>query len=150
MAGRGVNKPMRWQEYRKKLLKDPEFRREYEALEPEFQLACKLIRVRLEAEMTQAELARAVGTKQPSIARIESGTQNVKLATLKKIARALGCEVRIELVRKPTTRASASASRAARRRGVPSEAPAAVYRIAAKRVPARKRVVGARRTRTSD
>jgi hypothetical protein len=38
---------MDWKEHKKRLMKDPEFRREYKALEPEYRLASDLIRLRL-------------------------------------------------------------------------------------------------------
>ena len=65
---------MNWKEHKKQLMKDPEFRKEYEALEPKYQLATTLIRLRLSKGLTQEELARILNTKQASIARLESGS----------------------------------------------------------------------------
>jgi hypothetical protein len=52
-------------------LKDPEFRAEYEALEPEFALASALIEARGRAGMTQAQVARAV--RKPSLRASKAG-----------------------------------------------------------------------------
>ena len=76
---------------------DPDYRREHEALEPEFAVAEALIRARTEAGMTQADVAVALGVKQPAVARIEAG-KNVSLKTLERYARALGRKVAITLI----------------------------------------------------
>jgi DNA-binding XRE family transcriptional regulator len=75
-------------------LQDPEFQAEWEALEPAYQIA----RLRIMRGLTQAELAEKVGTKQPSIARIENGTTEPKISNLRRIAEALGAELVIAVV----------------------------------------------------
>lgn len=47
--------------------------------------------------MSQAELAERIGTKQPGIARIESGKCNARLSTLVDIAEALGASVKVDM-----------------------------------------------------
>ncbi|MBW2342043.1 MAG: helix-turn-helix transcriptional regulator [Deltaproteobacteria bacterium] len=88
---------MNWKEHKKRLLKDPEFRQEYEALEPEYRLAAALIRLRLAKGLTQEELAKLLNTKQESIARLESGSSLPSLSTVKKVADVLGAELEINL-----------------------------------------------------
>lgn len=88
---------MNWKEHKKKLLKDPEFRKEYEALEPEYRLASALIRLRLAKGLTQEQLAKLLNTKQESIARLESGGSLPSLSTVKKVANALDAELEINL-----------------------------------------------------
>jgi len=88
---------MNWKEHKKRLLRDPEFRAEYEALEPEYKLASALIRLRLSKGLTQEELARKLHTKQASIARLESGASLPSLSTIKKVAEALDAELDITL-----------------------------------------------------
>jgi len=88
---------MNWREHKKRLLKDPEFRKEYEALEPEYKLASALIRLRLEKGLTQEQLAKLLNTKQESIARLESGGSLPSLSTVRKVAEALDAEVEINL-----------------------------------------------------
>ena len=81
---------MNWREHKKQLMKDPEFRKEYEALEPEYKLAAALIRLRLGKGLTQEELARLLNTKQESIARLESGGSLLLMCHL-----AIDCTVRM-------------------------------------------------------
>ena len=88
---------MNWKEHKKQLMKDPEFRKEYEALEPEYKLASTLIRLRLEKGLTQAQLAALLNTKQESIARMESGSALPSLSTVRRVADALDAELEINL-----------------------------------------------------
>lgn len=77
---------------------DAEYREAYEALEPEFAVAQALIRARVDAGMTQADVAAALGVKQPAVARIEAG-KNVSIKTLDKYARAVNRRIKIDLIR---------------------------------------------------
>jgi predicted transcriptional regulator len=71
-------------------MKDEVFRKEYESLNEEFQLAEEVIRLRMEKNMSQNELAKIAGTSQPVIARLESGKyKNVSLSFLRKVGKAL-------------------------------------------------------------
>jgi len=67
-------------------LRDPEFRQAYEELEPAYQVA----RLRILRGLTQEQLAEMVGTKQPSIARLESGKTAPRLDFLRRVVEALG------------------------------------------------------------
>ena len=71
---------------------DPEFVKEYDALEEEFALANALMRAR--ADLSQAELARRMGTSQSAIARLESGRSRPSTRTLRKFAEATGMKLR--------------------------------------------------------
>jgi len=73
----------------RKWMKDPEYRREYEKLEPEFQIARALIEARVKKKMTQAEIAKKAGTKQPVISRLEGAQGSPSLSLIKRIAKAL-------------------------------------------------------------
>jgi transcriptional regulator with XRE-family HTH domain len=77
-------------------MQDPEFVAELEKLEPGYQVA----RLRIKLGLTQAQLAEIVGTKQPSIARLENGEGSPSLSFLEKVAEALGAEVKVQLVPK--------------------------------------------------
>lgn len=80
---------------KKELLENPEFKKEYDALEPEYALIRQIIDRRLKSGLSQQNLAERAGTKQSAISRLESGNYNPSLFFLKKIAAALGSEVRV-------------------------------------------------------
>lgn len=54
-----------------------------------------LTRARLEKGMTQEQLAEALGTKRSNICRMESGSQNLSLDTVFRVAEALGKKINI-------------------------------------------------------
>ncbi len=88
---------MNWKEQKKQLMKNPEFVKEYDALETEYKLAANLIRLRLAKGLTQEDLAKMLNTKQESIARLENGGSLPSLSTMKKLAEALDADPEISL-----------------------------------------------------
>lgn len=89
--------PVKFEDSLKRVLKDPEFKREYDALEAEFSLIEQLIAKRLEKGLTQKDLAKKIGTKQSAISRLEGGGFHPTFALLNKVAEALGAKVRVSL-----------------------------------------------------
>lgn len=87
-----------YSEYKKKALEDPEVRREYEALQPEYDIIQALINGRKERQLTQKELSEITGITQADICRIEKGTRNPSLNMVKRLAEGLGMQLRLELV----------------------------------------------------
>jgi ribosome-binding protein aMBF1 (putative translation factor) len=83
------------EEVAKEWFKDPEFRAAYDALEDEFALIEALIRARAHADMTQEDVAKAMGTTQAAIARLESGRSMPSTRTLERFAKATGTKLRI-------------------------------------------------------
>jgi len=79
-------------------LKDPEFACAYEELGPEFEIVDQIIALRVKRKMTQRDLAEKVGTQQPSIARLERRRVANDLGFLRRVADALGADVRVSLV----------------------------------------------------
>jgi DNA-binding XRE family transcriptional regulator len=84
-------------EVKERLMKDNEFRTEYERLKPRYDLISQIIEARTSQNITQEELALRVGTQKSNISRLESGKYNPSLDFLTKIARSLGKEVQIIL-----------------------------------------------------
>ena len=82
---------------KKRLMEDPEFQEEYARADDEFTLIEALIRARAAAELTQAELARRLGTTQSAIARLEGGGVSPSFATLRRYAEATGARLTINL-----------------------------------------------------
>lgn len=87
---------MKFKDHLKEQLKDPEFKNEYKALEPEYEIIRQIILARKELNMTQEELAERTGIKQSNISRLEKGTYNPSLSSLKKLAKGLNKELHIE------------------------------------------------------
>ena len=77
------------------MLKDPEFKKEYDALKDEYDLIISLIEARNEAKLTQAQLAEKMGVKQSAVARIESGSLNLRYSTLLNYVKACGKKIAI-------------------------------------------------------
>jgi DNA-binding XRE family transcriptional regulator len=75
-------------------LKDPEFVAAANELEPGYQIA----RLRIQHGLTQAQLAEMVGTRQPSIARLENGSSVPSLSFLDRIATALDARIELRVV----------------------------------------------------
>lgn len=72
------------------LMRDPDFRKEWESLEPEFQIIKAMIDARNEKGITQKELSSITGITQSDISKLENGTANPSIRTLQRIAEALG------------------------------------------------------------
>ena len=85
------------QDLKNRLLEDPDFRREYARVDEEFALIEALIRARTTARLTQAELARRLGTTQSAIARLEGGRVSPSFATLRRYAEATGTRLTVGL-----------------------------------------------------
>lgn len=89
-------------ELKNKALKKISVKKEYEKLEPEFTLLKEMLRARNKAGLSQAQVAEIMGTKSPSITRLESslssGKHSPSLATIKKYAEALNCRLEIKIV----------------------------------------------------
>lgn len=84
-----MRKPDEWEDFKKELLRDPEVKKEYDRLGPEFAVISQLIEIRAKKHLTQKGLAKKLGTKQSAIARLEAGRGNPTLEFLQKTAKAL-------------------------------------------------------------
>jgi ribosome-binding protein aMBF1 (putative translation factor) len=84
-------------ELKKKILADPEVKKIYDELEPEYQLISAVIEARIKRNMSQKDLAEKMGTGQSAISRLESGTSNPSFKFLQKVAKALNTRLVISL-----------------------------------------------------
>ena len=91
--------------YLNEKLKDPEFRREYEALEPEIALIKAFIEARRTSGLTQKELSERTGIAQGDISKLENGNANPSIRTLKRLAEGMGMVLQIAFVPKEKTTA---------------------------------------------
>ena len=77
-------------------MQDENFRTEWENLEPERQIIRAIIDGREKQHLTQKELAELTGIAQADISRLENGTANPSLKTLKRLAAGMGATLKIE------------------------------------------------------
>jgi len=85
-------------ELKKKLMENPEFREEYAQADADYRLIEEMIRVRMEAKLTQSELAIKIGTTQSAIARLEGGKVSPSVSTLRRYAEATGHQLKVSFV----------------------------------------------------
>jgi ribosome-binding protein aMBF1 (putative translation factor) len=76
-------------------MKDPEYKKGYEALRPRYALIGELVRLRNEKGLTQKELAQRLGMQQSAIARFEAGVLNPSFDFVSRLTTALGMRLRI-------------------------------------------------------
>jgi len=92
-------KAIDFQEYLKDQLKNPEIKKHYDEYEKQLEIAYKILQLRKKKKLSQAELAKRIGTKQSNIARMESGQQNFTTDTLQKIADVFGYNLKVDFVK---------------------------------------------------
>ncbi len=81
-----------------RFMEEPGFREEYTRVDEEYALIEALVRARAAAKLTQAELARRLGTTQSAVARLEGGGVSPSFATLRRYAEATGTRLTVGLV----------------------------------------------------
>ena len=86
-----------WEKLKKKILKDKATKKAYDDLELEYSIIDQIIAKRIKLGMSQKDLAKKMGTKQPSIARFESGYYNPTISFLKKVSEALDSKLKIRI-----------------------------------------------------
>ena len=79
-------------------MNNPDFRAEWESLEPERQIIRAILDGREKNNMTQKQLSEATGIGQADISRLENGTANPSLRTMKRLASGMGMRLQIEFV----------------------------------------------------
>lgn len=92
---------IRHEDLKNELMKDPDFKAEYDKLEEEFALLDEILAARKAAGLTQEQIAERMGTRQSSIARLETGLTCGNLPSmtmLKKYASAVGKKLQIRFV----------------------------------------------------
>ncbi len=91
--------PIDFQELLSEKLRDPEFKKWYDYYGKQLETSYKIMQLRKQKRMSQAELAKRIGTKQANIARIEAGNQNLTLETLQKIAIVFDRDLRVDFIK---------------------------------------------------
>jgi ribosome-binding protein aMBF1 (putative translation factor) len=96
--GEGGRMTIPFDKLKARLLANPKVRAEYDALAPEFEISAELVKARLRAGLSQAELAARMGTSQSTIARLESGQTLPSTKTLLRFAKATGSKFHVRLL----------------------------------------------------
>ena len=89
-------KATNYKEFEAELLKDPEVRKEYEALKPKYDMIRSVIKRRNELQISQTQLAKSIGKQQPAISRLENGDHNTTINTLFEVANALDLDISLK------------------------------------------------------
>ncbi len=89
-----------FQKYLNKQLENPEFKKEWDDLEPEFNMMQAMIDARKSRNLTQKELAERTGIDQSDISNIETGNANPALSTLKRLADGMDMVLKLEFIPK--------------------------------------------------
>ena len=83
-----------------KQMKDEEFKKEYEAIQPEMDVIRAIVDARTSQNLTQKELSERTGINQADISKLENGTRNPSVSLLKRLAEGMGMVLKIEFIPK--------------------------------------------------
>lgn len=89
---------VKFDDFLKEQLGDSEFRREYEALQPERAIIQAIIDARKQSGLTQKELSERTGITQGDISKLERGNANPSLNTLQRLAAGMGMTIKLEFL----------------------------------------------------
>lgn len=81
-------------------LKDPQFKEEYDKIQPEMNVIRALVDARISQNLTQKQLAEKTGIHQADISKLENGTRNPSLNLLKRLAEGMDMVLKIEFIPK--------------------------------------------------
>ena len=87
-------------QYKEVQMKEPEFVKDYEAIQPEMDVIRAIVEARTSQNMTQKELSKRTGINQADISKLENGTGNPTINLLKRLADGMGMMLKIEFVPK--------------------------------------------------
>ena len=83
---------------KKELMKDKDFKAEYEASQPEMDVIRALIDARIASNLTQKQLAELSGVNQSDISKIENGTRNPSIRLLQKLAAGMNMSLKLQFI----------------------------------------------------
>ena len=87
-------------DYKTEQMKDTEFVKEYDSIQPEMDVIRAIVEARTSQNLTQKELAERTGINQADISKLENGTRNPSVNLLKRLADGMGMVLKIEFVPK--------------------------------------------------
>ncbi len=89
---------VKFDDFLQEQLQDPEFKKEYEALQPEHAIIQAIIDGRRKAGLTQKELSERTGIAQGDISKLECGNANPSIRTLQRLAAGMGMTLHLEFL----------------------------------------------------
>lgn len=95
---KSLRKVIDFQDYLDKQLQNSQMRKYYEKYGKQLEIAYQILKLRKQKRISQAELAKKLGTTQSNVARMETGQQNFTIETLQKITKVFNCGLKIEFV----------------------------------------------------
>lgn len=95
-----LKKMKRFDNYLKEQLKDEEFKREWNILQPELEVMKAIVDARTSMNLTQKQLSELTGIDQADISKLENGTRNPSIRLLQKLAEGMGKRLEIRFIDK--------------------------------------------------
>jgi len=95
MSNKKQEKATDFEDVLKEHLKDPEFKKYFDEFGKQLEISYQMLLMRKKAKMSQATLAKKIGTTQSNVARMEAGNQNFTLSMLTRIANVFGKELEV-------------------------------------------------------
>ena len=96
-------KMRKFNDYLKEQMQNPEFKKEYDNLQPEFDIIRAIVDARTSQNLTQKQLAEKTGIHQADISKLENGTRNPSINLLKRLAEGMNMMLKIEFEPKQKT-----------------------------------------------
>ena len=91
---------VKFDDFLEERLQDDEFKKEYEAIQPELDVMRAIVEARISQNLTQKQLAERTGINQADISKLENGTRNPSLNLLKRLAEGMDMVLKIEFIPK--------------------------------------------------
>ena len=88
----------KFEDFLQEQLQDTEFRKEFEALQPERAVIQAIIDARKNSGLTQKELSERTGIAQGDISKLENGNANPSIRTLQRLASGMGMTLKLEFL----------------------------------------------------
>ncbi len=88
------------EEFIRKQMENADFKKEYEAIQPEMDIIRAIVDARASRNLTQKELAERTGINQADISKLENGTRNPTIGLLKRLADGMDMILKIEFIPK--------------------------------------------------
>jgi transcriptional regulator with XRE-family HTH domain len=89
---------VKFEDFLQEQLQNEEFRKEYEALQPERAVIQAIIDARHNSGLTQKELSTRTGIAQGDISKLENGNANPSIRTLQRLANGMGMTLKVEFL----------------------------------------------------